>query len=818
MASSFGSQIGSFIVQVSANFLLSRLAARDGARLDNLEAAGGEYGVAMPRAFGEKVRLAGASIVQADIKETKHKAGGKTAAVVAGAVGGAVQGFMVGGPVGAVIGAAVGGLLGFATPDVYYYTYSDTFALFLVDRAGDDPIEGIEKVWAAGKLIFKASQSTVVSETFDVDGRLISRKYKKNKYFKSLTLYTGHGDQPLDPILAAKVGETAGFVHSAILVFEDLQLADFGNSVPEPEHLLLIESGQSLAKAAGRICAAAGIDQLRDMSSTALAGFILRGYALTSETTCWDALKPLMPVFGVDAAEVSGQIRFYKRSQTMRATIPIEDMGGHAYGEEVAEPIRFKRGGDLDLPQELALTFIDPARDYQANTATAPRSGGNSASNVAVTLSLVMTADEGASTAALMLWDECLGRTAVSFSLTDRWHGLATGLAYGLPVAGEILPYRITLRRRGGNGIIEVEALSDESVTYTANVAGSSGALPDDPSTLFADTKLMLLDMPIVEDAHDDFGYYVVMAAAAPGWPRARIQGSSNGVDFVDMLDSHIDCPAMGDVTGTLAAGSTTGLDDTLDSATVLTVVLLHDGMELESATDADLDGFANFAFVGKDGLGEYLQFKTATKVGTATWELTDLRRGRKGTDHAIATHAADEQFCLVGAGGVFRIVYGDATNWGDPLYFRGVTLHQDEEDGEIVGPFANSGEGKRPYSPVNVDDTWAGNDLTGTFDARSRMNIGGLGVDDNFEFDVEITNAVPVRSMTVMAETFNYSAVDQAADGLTPGTIIEGRVRQTSDVNDGRWREFTIYGPVATLFDSTLVSFDSTIITMDKV
>ena len=69
---------------------------------------------------------------------------------------------------------------------------------------------------------------------------------------------------------------------------------------------------------------------------------------------------------------------------------------------------------------------------------------------------------------------------------------------------------------------------------------------------------------------------------------------------------------------------------------------------------------------------------------------------------------------------------------------------------------------------------------------------------------------------MTVSAETFSYSAADQTTDGLTPGTVVEGRVRQTSDVNDGRWREFTLYGPLATLFDSTLVSFDSDAVTWD--
>jgi hypothetical protein len=79
------------------------------------------------------------------------------------------------------------------------------------------------------------------------------------------------------------------------------------------------------------------------------------------------------------------------------------------------------------------------------------------------------------------------------------------------------------------------------------------------------------------------------MGGSAAYWDRGAIQASSNGVDFAAIIDAALSS-VMGDVTGTLAAGPTTGLDDTLDTVSVLTVVLLHDGMALEDATDAELD------------------------------------------------------------------------------------------------------------------------------------------------------------------------------------------------------------------------------------
>jgi hypothetical protein len=258
-----------------------------------------------------------------------------------------------------------------------------------------------------------------------------------------------------------------------------------------------------------------------------------------------------------------------------------------------------------------------------------------------------------------------------------------------------------------------------------------------------------------------------------------------------------------------------TGLDDVLDTTSTLTVGLLHDGMTLESATDAELDEWKNFAYVGKDGLGEYLQFKTATFVSGTTWQLTNLRRGRKGTDHAIATHASGEEFALLGGEGVFRIIYSDESQWGEELTFRGVTLHQDEDDADEQA-FTNTGEGKRPYSPVNVEGAWDGsNNLTITFDARSRMNSGELGIDDNEEWEVEILSGTGRVELTA-TESWIYTAADQITDGITPGDSINGRVRQTSDVNDGRWRDFTLTGPNAETFDTTASTFDDTSITWD--
>jgi hypothetical protein len=489
-----------FLIQFAVSYLLSRLSQPNGPRLKDLSAGFGDYGVALPWLFGSETRNAAVALAADDIKETVHKHK----------------------PVMDYLFGLVGALL----PPVKTYTYSITLGLLLADRTHDEPIEGLLKLYAAGKVIFNSAESAVVSETLDGNGRLVRRKYAKNKYCKSVTVYGGGFDQVADPILVTAIGPQPGYRGWAYAVIEDLQLKDFGNTPPVPiEALTKVKTNESLASVCETICRAAGIDATLDLSTTALTHAVVRGFSVTSETKCWDALKPLLPAFGVDVAEVAGQLRFYKRSQSLRASIPIEHMGSYVFGDSPPGKYELAREPDINLPLETSLTFVDPARGYQPNTASSKRSEGSAESNISINIPLVLTADEGATAAALIHWDAWLGRIPIHFTLTDLWNGIEPGLAYAVQIAGQYVPYRVTRKLRGANGLTVVEAVSDEEVTYTAAVAGSSGDVPPENSTLIADTRLVLIDGPILLDSDDEYGFYVAIAGADRGLDQRRSSG-----------------------------------------------------------------------------------------------------------------------------------------------------------------------------------------------------------------------------------------------------------------------------------------------------
>ena len=382
-------------------------------------------------------------------------------------------------------------------------------------------------------------------------------------------------------------------------------------------------------------------------------------------------------------------------------------------------------------------------------------------------------------------------------------------------MAGQRLPYRVGRRTRGANGIIETEALSDENVAYTGTVTGAPAPVAPSESTLLPDTVVVPMDMPIQSDAHDDFGFYVAMGASAPGWQRGRVEVSADGVNFSTLLD-YTESAVMGTVDGVLPAGPTDGLDDTLDTETVLTVELLHPGMSLEGTSDTLLGAYENFAFVGAGGVGEYIQFKTATQIGPTTWELTNLRRGRRGTDHAIATHGSGEQFVLLGEGGIYRVPVLDGSGWGDTLVLRGVTLHQDANDADTV-TFANTGEGKRPFSPTDLAGTFnGGGDLDLSWTDRSRFFGTDADTPATFEIDF-VRGASVVRTESVTATSYSYTAANQASDGFSEGDAVVVRLyRVNDDYGRSRVTEKPFLIPAIETSDSDEITVDSTFYTVD--
>ncbi len=158
-----------------------------GPRLTDLTVQSATEGAPIPIVYG-RMRIAGNMIWTGGIVEvkTKKKQGGK-------------------------------GMGGSSTHTTY--TYHASFAIGLCEG----PIQGVRKIWADGKLIYaNAADSSAAT------------LYGSKKKMANITIYTGSETQTADPIIAAAVGagNCPAFRGLAYIVFDRLQLADFGNRIP----------------------------------------------------------------------------------------------------------------------------------------------------------------------------------------------------------------------------------------------------------------------------------------------------------------------------------------------------------------------------------------------------------------------------------------------------------------------------------------------------------------------------------------------------------------------------------------------------------
>jgi len=114
-----------------------------------------------------------------------------------------------------------GGKGGASTTPTRTYSYSATFIIAVCEG----PIDGIARIWCGDKLIYNAASgdlSTIIAN---------------NKSAKGFKIYYGTDDQLPNPRYeAAKgVGKASAFRGLAYVVFEDFQLADYGNTLQAAE-------------------------------------------------------------------------------------------------------------------------------------------------------------------------------------------------------------------------------------------------------------------------------------------------------------------------------------------------------------------------------------------------------------------------------------------------------------------------------------------------------------------------------------------------------------------------------------------------------
>lgn len=746
-----GAQIGVVVGGVIDSFLFAGSANVSGPRLTDLTVSTNTYGQAIPLIYGPENRIAGNTIWSTGLLETVHTdhSGGK------------------GGP----------------SVEQTTYTYRESFAMAFSGRE----VSGvIKKIWMNSKLVFDYYDATsfIFPPTPEI-GMLCDSNTGTHSAFDSIRFYQGNGTQQIDPTMESylSVGNTPAYRHTVYMVIKDLQLADFGNVHPNIEVEFEADETVSIAEVVEDICERAAVGVV----STFTIDGTLNGYAIGRANSAYGAIQPLALAYSFDVTEQGGQIRFVKRGSGMKMVLGASNFGAAPPGGQRPDPTNFVRVNDNEIPRAVTVSFRDKSIDYQTNAQTASRQFGSAQNNQNVEIPLTLTPDEARRIADRILWGAWAGRRTMKSSSSDRVVRRSPGDLVGVSVLGNVLPFKIVRSSRGANAVIDWDLQYEDPEVYTSEAPGAFGVVPPNFVRFPGNTLLTLMDAPLLRPADDDTGFYWAANGPEDGWKGANILRSTDGTTYANLSQVGVRS-----VTGSVASPLLSGSTDFFDEVNAITVVLDRPSHTLESFSELDVLNGANAAWLGDpNGFeGEVFQFKTASLIAPATYELSGLLRGRRGTEYAIGLHGLNEKFVLLNTRTLGRSDFG-AGDWSKQRLFKPVSLLQSVAD---VPPqsFTNSGEAKRPFSVVHVAGTRDGsNNLTITWIRRTRLytpELGGgpvpLGEEtEAYEIDVLIGSGSPALTLTATSETVTLTAAEQTSVGITPGDPVSVEIFQLSTI-----------------------------------
>jgi hypothetical protein len=683
-----GGAIGALIGQSIDHQLLAP--ATRGPRLGDLAVQSSSYGTQIPRLYGS-MRVAGSVIWSTDLVESSQTGGAKGA------------------------------------PDVTY-NYSVSFAVALSSR----PLKSIGRIWADGKLLRGEAGDFKSSTTF--------------------RFYDGSEDQAIDPLIASVEGiaNTPAFRGIALAVFENLELADFGNRIPFLTFEAIADADPPPISA---ILSDASAGAIASDAADQIAGYAAYGASIRA------AVQPLVDCYGVDLFDDGTVVR----PPLAAPALPIgDDQLGNSADNQPASRLKREQLPVRSVAGSLRLSYYDPARDYQAGEARAS-AGDQGGDEVQQQLPAALSAADAKSLAQAMLARMWAARDTLTLRLPPSSLALEPGAELQLPVYPALWAVSTSTI---DSFVVVVEA--HPAFASSATLPADSGRVADNPDVVEGELTLSLFDVPDVF-GQSSGGPTILLAAATPtpGWSRHPLELGFGGQTLA------VATPRRKSVLGSASTALPAGEPDLIDNINTLDVQLIDPNQWLTSCDDDALAAGANLAVLG----AELLQFGTATPLSNGRWRLSRLLRGRAGTEWAGADHLMGEPFCLIAADSLQPLTL--------PAWTIGSDVTAQSSSGSTAA-LSLSAESLRPPSPVDlsvVQQPAGGISLSWT--RRSRAGWAWTDEVDaplgetREQYRVTITGAAGIVDALADQPTAAFAQEELAAAGPGPATV---EVRQIGD------------------------------------
>jgi hypothetical protein len=694
-----GGAIGALIGQSLDQQLLAP--ASRGPRLGDLSVQTSSYGTQIPRIYGS-MRVAGSVVWATDLVESEQTSGAK------------------------------------GQPDLTY-SYSVSLAVAVSSR----PVGDIGRIWADGNLLRSAEGDFKVPTAF--------------------RFYDGSEDQKIDPLIASVEGitNTPAYRGLAIAVFENLELAAFGNRIP----FLTFELVADLAPPEiSSILADASGGAITSDVSQALTGYAAYGSSVVA------AVQPLVDCYDVALFDDGSALR--PPSGSSAIVVAEDELGNSADGQASAKvhreqlPVR-------DVPSTLRLTYYDPERDYQTGEARA-MAGELATDEVQRELPAVLHVDDAKSLVQQMLARQWSERDRLTLKLPPARMAIEPGSL----VEPGLSPQQWRVEKCTIEGFVTSLELRP-AWRPQVELTGEAGRIVPNNDAVDAVMSLALIDAPNLMGTQGGEPN-VLIAASSPnaGWAARPLSVSASGRIIATQTAT---AKSVLGRTSSVLPNADPCLMDLVNS---VDVELVDASQWITSCDDDALADGANMAVIGK----ELVQFGEVTALSNGGFRLARLLRGRGGTEWAAATHEVGEVFCMLGNASLRAVAL--------PAWARGSAVTVADRNGSSA-TLGFAAESVTPLSPINLSaELDGGGNLSLRWTRRSRNGFAWLDEVDapvgesREQYAIAIHGTAAELELSADQPMVSLLASDLASLGVGAASID---VRQVGDFAASRPSQLTI-------------------------
>lgn len=547
----------------------------------------------------------------------------------------------------------------------------------------------------------------------------------------------------------------------------------------------------------------------------------VRGYKISATAAIRSSIEPLQAAWPFDVIQSGYQIKFIPRGQSAGVSVDIGELGAVA-GNEKAVRITHSREMDLQLPRRVEVNYIDVAREYDPGAGPgAERLNSDAVNILKLELPIVLNASEAAQVEERLLYMYWLERSDISFTLPPTYANLEAADVLTINSNAASYEVRLTSINLLPDGRLECSGKFNNAAVYTSVAVGADSAVTGQVMAISGPSKTSLLDLPCIDSsAMNRPALLAGMSGYTAGWRGGILFRSSDNGQTWDSIQGFTTPQTVSGV-ATSVLGS--GVTHIIDTANTLTLTV--DYGSLSSVTDLAMFNGANHFAVGAHGRWEIIAAKTATLNGDGTYTLSNLMRGRFGSEWAMSLHSENDAVVLLDRAAL-RLIDMNTADINMERVWRGVTSGKDIGSASDIR-LNYAGENLECWSPVYLnghrsypDGAWT---ITCTF--RSRLAVeafSGIATPSGESVEswvIEIWDssfATLKRTIAdLAAPSASYSAADQVTDwGFIQETLYVRWYRLSAIVGRGH----PLQGSITRLFRSSGANYSPSVLALSPL